>query len=118
MNRTATSTSHQQSRLRAYQENCDSHRYFNLLTSDALLDTVEELLPRHRERLYPPTETLSMFLAQTLSADRSCQNIVNQAAVQKLVASQRGGSTFTGGYCRARQRMPLEMVDMDYPIRW
>ncbi len=62
MHRTATSKCHQQNRLQAYRENCDSYRYFNLLTSEALLEKVEGLLPEHRERLYPPTETLSMFL--------------------------------------------------------
>jgi hypothetical protein len=46
------------------------------LTSPELLSTVEELLPEHRERLYPPTETLSMFLAQALNEDRSCQKAV------------------------------------------
>ena len=39
----------------------DAHTFFNLLTSARWLDTVESLLPAHRERLFPPTETLSMF---------------------------------------------------------
>jgi hypothetical protein len=56
-------------------------RFFNLLIAPALYDSVEFLLPKHRERLFPPTETLSMFLAQALSSDRSCQNAVNQAAI-------------------------------------
>jgi hypothetical protein len=34
---------------------------FNLRTGPQLLDRVEALLPEHRERLFPPTETLSMF---------------------------------------------------------
>jgi len=50
---------------------------------------VDELLSEHCERLYPPTETLSMFLAQAMSADRSCQHIVNQATVQKAYATRR-----------------------------
>jgi hypothetical protein len=33
----------------------------------ALLDDVESLLPEHRERVFPPTETLAMFMAQSLS---------------------------------------------------
>ncbi len=83
---------------------------FNLLTSDTLLGEVERLLPAHRERLFPPTETLAMFISQTLSADRSCQQVVNQAAIQRLVTGLPTCSTHTGGYCRARQRLPLEMV--------
>lgn len=110
MHTTDTSSRHQRSRVKAYQTNSDSYRFFNLLTSQALLDKVESLLPQHRERLYPPTETLSMFLAQAMSADGSCQNIVNQAAMQRLVGGLSASSTYTGGYSRARQRLPLEMI--------
>ena len=89
--------------------NADCHNIFNILTSPNLIDQVEELLPEHRERLFPPTETLSMFIAQIFSQDRSCQNIVNQAATKSLVAGLTPCSTHTGAYCKARQRLPLEM---------
>lgn len=107
---TRTTLSQQPARINAHRAQCDTFTFFNLLTSDALLDTVEQLLPAHRERLYPPTETLSMFLAQAMSADRSCQNIVNQTAVQRLAGGLPVGSTATGAYCLARQRLPLDMV--------
>jgi hypothetical protein len=84
--------------------------FFNLLTSPELLDTVEALLPDHRERLYPPTETLSMFLSQALNADRSCQRAVDAAAAQRCAEGLNPNSTHTGGYCRARQRLPLSLV--------
>ena len=105
-----THNKHQDIRIKSYRKNSNSYSYFNLLTSDTLLDKIEELLPEHRERLYPPTETLSLFLAQAMSADHSCQHIVNQAAVQRLAGGMTVSSTHTGGYCRARQRLPLEMV--------
>ncbi|QVL48707.1 MAG: hypothetical protein KFB96_24630 [Thiocapsa sp.] len=54
-----------------------------MLTSAQLLDGVEALLPAHRERLFPPTETLSMFLAQVLSADGSCRQAVDEAVAEK-----------------------------------
>ena len=101
---------HQQRRIRNRANNSDSYEFFNLLTSPELLDQVEVLLPDHRERLYPPTETLSMFLAQALSTDRSCQRAVNDAAIKRLVGGMTACSTHTGGYCRARQRLPVEMV--------
>jgi hypothetical protein len=41
------------------------------------LEKTEALLPEHREREYPPTVVLTMFLKQALSADRSCQKAVN-----------------------------------------
>lgn len=111
MNPTLVAPQQQHSRVNAYRTNSDSYSFFNLLTSDELLDLVEEQLPPiHRERLYPPTETLSMFLAQAMSADRSCQNIVNQAAIQRLAGGLSPVSTRTGGYCQARQRLPMEMV--------
>ena len=72
----------QQQRIRSHVKSSDSYTFFNQLTSPELLDEVESLLPKHRERLFPPTETLSMFLAQALSMDRSCQKAVNDAAVQ------------------------------------
>lgn len=107
---TRTTIPRQPARINRHRTQCDTFSFFNLLTSDPVLDTVERLLPTHRERLYPPTETLSMFLAQAMSADRSCQNIVNQAAVQRLTGGLPTGSTGTGAYCQARQRLPLKMV--------
>ena len=101
---------HQQRRVRNRASNSDSYDFFNMLTSPELLDQVEDLLPDHRERLYPPTETLSMFLAQALSTDRSCQRAVNDAVIKRLAGGMTPCSTHTGAYCRARQRLPVEMV--------
>ena len=55
---------HQQKRVRTHAAKSDTYAFFNLLTGPKFLDQVESLLPDHRERLFPPTETLSMFLAQ------------------------------------------------------
>ncbi len=101
---------HQQKRVHHYAANSDAYAFFNLLTSPELLDQVEWLLPEHRERLFPPTETLSMFLAQAMSADRSCQQAVNESALKRMMGGLPRCSTHTGAYCRARQRLPLAMV--------
>ena len=100
----------QQRRVRSHAGNSDPYTFFNLLTSPELLDEVEALLPAHRERLFPPTETLSMFLAQAMNADSSCQKVVNDTAVQRWSGGLPRASTHTGGYCRARQRLTLDMV--------
>lgn len=84
--------------------------FFNLLTSPELLQTTEALLPEHRERLYPPTVVLSMFMRQALESDGSCQKAVNGWAAQRAADGLSPCSVRTGGYCRARQRLPLEMV--------
>lgn len=110
MYHTTSSVSGQQRFIQSQRNESDCLSAFNLLTSDILFDELEKSLPKHRERLFPPTETLAMFVAQALSADRSCQHVVNQAAVQRLVTGLPICSTNTGGYCQARQRLPLEMV--------
>jgi len=105
------SRAQQQRRVRAQVGNSDAYAFFNLLTGPELFDKVESLLPAHRERLFPPTETLSMFLAQALSQDRSCQKAVNEVAIKRLGAGRAVCSTHTGGYCAARMRLPIGMVD-------
>lgn len=100
----------QQKRVGHYASKADSYAMFNLLTGPQLLDRVEHLLPEHRERLFPPTETLSMFIAQVLSADGSCQQAVDDAMVKRMIGGLKPGSTDTGGYCKARARLPVTMV--------
>jgi hypothetical protein len=100
----------QQRRVQHYVGNADSYALFNLLTGPQLLDRVEALLPDHRERLFPPTETLSMFVAQALSEDGSCRQAVNDAMVKRVIGGLKPGSTGTGGYCKARGRLPETMI--------
>jgi hypothetical protein len=106
-NRSALSKQH---RVQRYAATNDAFDFFNMLTSPELLDPMEASLPDHRERLFPPTETLSMFLAQALKPDRSCQGIVDDSAVKRLIHGLPQCSTNTGAYCKARKRLPLEMV--------
>lgn len=84
--------------------------FFNLLTGPELLEMTEGHLPEHRERLYPPTVTLSMFMKQSLAVDRSCQRAVDAWAGQRAAEGLSVQSIRTGGYCRARARLPLEMI--------
>ena len=111
MDRNARSASQQhRSRLGRRAGSTRAVEFFNVLTSPALLETTEALLPEHRERLYPPTVTLSMFMRQVLEADDSCQKAVNGWAAQRVAEGFSPSSVRTGAYCRARQRLPLEML--------
>ncbi len=102
---------YEQQRIQTLSKNSDSYDFFNLLTEPEMLSTVEDLLPEdYRERQFPPTETLSMFLAQAMNEDRSCQKAVNDVAIKRVVGGLSPCSTNTSGYCQARQRLPLEMV--------
>ena len=51
-----------------------------------------------------------MFMAQTLNADASCQATVDRHAVERIANGLTPCSTVTGAYCRARQRLPLAMM--------
>lgn len=88
----------------------DSMDFFNLITGPELLEPLEALLPEYRERKYPPTVTLAMFLGQVLRADGSCQNAVNESIVNQLLSGLAAASANTSGYCLARQRLPMEMI--------
>ncbi|MCQ4323135.1 hypothetical protein NA637_24120 [Pseudomonas stutzeri] len=81
-----------------------------MLTDDATLEQVESLLPNHRERLLPPTETLTMFMAQALNDERSCQNAIHEFSVRRMASGLSACSTSTAAYCRTRQRLPQAMV--------
>jgi len=84
--------------------------FFNLLTGPELLEMTEAYQPEHRERLYPPTVTLSMFMKQALTVDRSCQRAVDGWAAQRAAEGLSIRSVRTGAYCRARSRLPLQMI--------
>ena len=118
-----------QRRIKNHTEQLDTFSFFNLLTSPELFSTVEKSVPKYRERKYPPTETLSMFLSQAMSTDRSCQNIVNGMAVQRLINGLPPHSTYTGSYCKARQRLRMsliselvcctgQLIDTQLPMDW
>ena len=59
-----------------------------------------------RSSLYTAVTTVLTFLGQILRADRSCQQAVNGLIAQRVAAAQEVCSADTGGYCRARQRLP------------
>ena len=57
---TSEATRIQANLIRARSKQSGYVDIFNSITSDVLLDKVESLLPEHRERLFPPTETLAL----------------------------------------------------------
>ncbi|MGH7118709.1 MAG: IS4 family transposase [Acetobacteraceae bacterium] len=98
------------SRIQRQARQMQAVDFFNMLTGAELLERTEALLPEHRERRYPPTVTLAMFLRQALSADRSCQRAVDGWIAQCVAEGLAPPSARTGGYSRARARLPTSMV--------
>src|SRR5574337_723 len=102
----------QHHRVRQQSRAIHAYDFFNQLTSDDLLEVVDQQLPVHREWLFPPTTTLSLFMAQTLNPDASCQATIDRHAVERVANDLRPCSTATGAYCKARQRLPATMVQV------
>ena len=48
-------------------------------------------------------------MAQSLKPDRVYQQVVKRHAVEPIANGLKPRSTHTGAYCKARQRLPLEM---------
>jgi len=77
-----------------------------LLPADDITAALTETGYRDRGRLYTAVGTVINFLGQVLRADRSCQRAVHAISAQRVASGQRPGSADTGGYCKARQRLP------------
>lgn len=61
-----------------------------------------------RDRIFSPVVTLLAFLQQVLSPDRSCRGAVAHVNAERIAAGKLPASSDTGGYCKARMRLPLE----------
>lgn len=62
-----------------------------------------------RQRVFTPRRTFWLFLAQVLSATRTCREAVRGA--QAWLASALTLSASTSAYCQARARLPAEYVE-------
>ena len=75
---------------------------------------VEHALKRHdvafRDRIFTPLVTLWTFLSQVLSLDHSCREAVARLIAFRIARGERPCSPETGSYCKARQRLPLEVL--------
>lgn len=68
-----------------------------------------KLVEPHRERIYPPLDTLRLFVGQVLSADRACQDVVGRRLSERIAQGQSVSALNTGSYCDARQRLPTAL---------
>lgn len=65
---------------------------------------------RSRAPLYTPITTILTFIAQLLGADGSCQQAVDGLIAERAAAGKKKCSADTGGYCKARARLPEEVL--------
>lgn len=81
-----------------------------LLSSKTVSRMVDEEVGPHRERIYPPLMTLGLFVGQALSADGACQDAVARHLSERTAQGMAQCSLSTGPYCKARQRLPLSLI--------
>lgn len=84
--------------------------FHHVLSANDLAHAVAQEAGKARDTLFHPLITLAVFLGQVLGDDHSCR-----AAVARLLAwrAARGlppCSPDTGGYCKARQRLPETLL--------
>ena len=89
----------------------------------------QETQGKGRERLFPPAVTVWTFLLQVLSPDGSCRDAVTRLRAFQVARGEVPCSPNTGSYCKARTRLPEEVVaclaqevgqqlSHSVPVRW
>lgn len=74
-------------------------------------ELVEGLAANQREREFPDPVTFWAFLGQVLSEDGSCGQAVAEVQHWRQQSGQRPPSADTSSYCKARRRLPQELLD-------
>lgn len=81
-----------------------------MLPAEVIGRVMEDEVSAYRERVYPPLTTLGLLIGQVLSPDGACQDAVARCLSERTAAGQAPCSLNSGPYCRARQRLPLELI--------
>jgi hypothetical protein len=83
---------------------------FSEILSEHSLQQIIEDSPRKRHRIFTPLVTLKAFIAQVLSADRSCRQAVSQVLAERISQGKKANSINTSSYCKARDDLPLKTL--------
>lgn len=84
--------------------------FSDLLCESRVQTLLNDLGVLYRDRIYSPCVTLWLFLSQVLSEDQSCRQAVARLLAFRTAQGLGRCSTETGCYCKARQRLPEELV--------
>ena len=87
----------------------DTGVFAQVLGDQEIAAVADELVEPHRERIYPPLDTLRLFVGQVLSADRACQDVVGIRLSERVALGQSPSALNTSAYCDARQRLPIKL---------
>ena len=82
----------------------------HILSTEKLARIVAEEVGKTRDRIFTPVVTLCTFLSQILSDDHSCLAAVARLLAWRCAQGLPPCSPDTGGYCKARQRLPETLL--------
>jgi hypothetical protein len=82
----------------------------SVLTVQEILDLIRQECVETRERLFTPLVTLCTFLSQIHRDDPSCRAAVARLNALRVAQGVAPGSPLTGGYCKARDRLPESLL--------
>lgn len=98
-------------RQRISQLQRDQQAWQSLLTEQEVQQACLQEDYHAQAKLYTPLQTLLIFLGQLLSPDGSCQQAVDELLARQATLGQETASANTGGYCRARARLPEAVIE-------
>jgi hypothetical protein len=89
----------------------DGLPFRGLLAEQRIKDALEKGGVEFRQRIFDPLTTLYAFLSQAVaSKDSSCEDAVSRVRAERVANHKPACSTDTSSYCKARGRLPAEMI--------
>jgi hypothetical protein len=82
----------------------------SVLTGKDIVALVSQEWAAACDRIFTPVVTLWTFLSQMHSDDPSCRAAVARLNATRVAHGLAPGSPLTGGYCKARQRIPKTLL--------
>jgi hypothetical protein len=84
--------------------------FSSVLTGKDIVDLISQEWTETCDRLFTPVVTLWTFLRQIHSDAPSCRAAVARLNAARVAQGLAPCSPLTGGYCKARQRMPETLL--------
>ena len=84
--------------------------FSEVLSADLVKRVLDEVGGFFRQRIFTPLTTLWVFLSQVTSPDGSCRDAVIRLLALRASRGEKPCAAGTGSYCKARQRLPEEVL--------
>jgi Transposase DDE domain len=84
--------------------------FARVIDCEGIARAIAEDVGQTRDRVFTPLVTLALFLSQLLSDDQTCLPAVARLLAWRTARGLPACSPDTGGYCKARQRLPEALL--------